>query len=165
MPRIIKNGAVVEDDWQLLAADVALADLPDGKIIVPLALWLAEHGALQSRAEATGIWLDGEEEPAPLTDHVSSLPLIAINFPEFKDGRGYSLARILRDRMGFTGELRAIGDVLQDQLFYLKRCGFDSFCIRADRDPEQALESLSDFRETYQAATDNPVPLFRRRAG
>ncbi|MOA67076.1 hypothetical protein D3C78_1940870 [compost metagenome] len=70
---------------------------------------------------------------------------------------------MLRDRYKFTGELRAIGDVLRDQLFYMKRCGFDAFALRADKDPVEALESLKDFSVTYQAATDEPQPLFRRR--
>ena len=72
-------------------------------------------------------------------------------------------ARLLRDRYKFKGELRAIGDVLRDQLFFMARCGFDAFAIRADKDPEDALQSLKDFSVTYQAATDEPLPLFRRR--
>ena len=72
-------------------------------------------------------------------------------------------ARLLRDRYGYTGEVRAIGDVLRDQLFFMQRCGFDAFVIREDRSAEDALQSLKDFSETYQAATDQPQPLFRRR--
>lgn len=162
MARIIKNGSVVEDDWQLQGVGVTAEELPAGRIIVPLAFWQSHREELIARG-AVGVWLDSTEEPQELAGDVDTLPLIAINFPEFKDGRGYSLARILRDRLGFQGELRAIGDVLRDQLFYMKRCGFDAFAIRPDRDPEQALASLRDFRETYQAATDNPLPLFRRR--
>ncbi len=161
MPRIIKDGAVVEDGWQVLTD--AEGTLPDGPVLVPLARWQSEREALLARGDC-GVWLQSTDEPEDLAGDLGRLPLIAIDFPEFKDGRGYSSARILRDRLGYRGELRAIGDVLRDQLFYMKRCGFTSFAIRADRDPEEALESLQDFRETYQAATDNPVPLFRRRA-
>ncbi len=160
MPRIIKDQAVVEDDWQIVDMETAL---PAGKVLVPMARWQAERAELLSRGDC-GVWLESTDEPTELASDVSALPVIAINFPEFKDGRGYSLARIVRDRLGFTGELRAIGDVLRDQLFYMKRCGFNAFAVRADRDPEAALAALQDFRETYQAATDNPTPLFRRRA-
>ena len=86
-----------------------------------------------------------------------------MNFPKFTDGRGYSSARLLRDRYSFRGEIRAIGDVLQDQLFYMKRCGIDAYALREDKDIVAALASLRDFSETYQAAVDQPQPLFRRR--
>ena len=91
------------------------------------------------------------------------IAVIAINFPKFVDGRGYSIARILRDQLGYKGELRAIGDVLHDQLFYLKRCGFDSFAISEDTAAEAALSGLTDFSNSYQCAVDQPEPLFRRR--
>jgi len=91
--------------------------------------------------------------------------VIALNFPSFTDGRHYSSARLLRERYGYKGEIRAIGDVLRDQLFYMRRCGFDAFAIRADRDPVDALEGLKDFSVTYQAAADDERPLFRRRQG
>ena len=110
-----------------------------------------------------GVWLDADEEAEEIGDDVDQFQVIALNFPAFTDGRNYSPARLLRDRYGFKGELRAIGDVLRDQLFYMRRCGFDAFALRADKDPYDALESLKDFSVTYQAATDEPQPLFRRR--
>ena len=93
------------------------------------------------------------------------LALIAINFPKFTDGRGYSMASTLRTRLGYKGELRAIGDVLRDQLFYMQRLGFNAFDVRADKDIHAAGQSLGDFSETYQGAVDQPLPLFRRRSG
>jgi uncharacterized protein (DUF934 family) len=87
-----------------------------------------------------------------------------VNFPKFADGRGYSTARLLRERYGYHGEIRAIGDVLHDQLFFMKRCGFDAYAVRADKDIEAALAGFDDFSDAYQAAVDQPQPLFRRRA-
>ncbi|MCE6982636.1 DUF934 domain-containing protein, partial [Pseudomonas frederiksbergensis] len=106
---------------------------------------------------------DADEEAEEIGEVANQFQVIALNFPAFTDGRNYSNARLLRDRYKFTGELRAIGDVLRDQLFYMKRCGFDAFALRADKDPVEALQSLQDFSVTYQAATDEPQPLFRRR--
>jgi uncharacterized protein (DUF934 family) len=98
-----------------------------------------------------------------LPETSTNLPVIGINFPKFADGRGYSIARYVRERLGFNGELRAIGDVMRDQLFFLQRCGFNSYAIREDCDAEVAMAGLSDFSETYQAANDQKSPLFRRR--
>ena len=161
---VIRDGAVVADDWTLIAAtdDAAGASLPPGKLIVPLKVWLAQRDALLARA-SVGVWLDSNESPDALADVVNRLAVIAINFPKFTDGRGYSLATLLRSRYGFKGELRAIGDVLRDSLFYMQRVGFNAFAVRADKDIRAALTALVDFSETYQGAVDRPVPLFRRR--
>jgi uncharacterized protein (DUF934 family) len=132
-------------------------------LIVTQALWLDHAHALQGRDGCLGVWLDADEEAEEIGEDANQLQVIALNFPAFTDGRSYSNARLLRDRYGFKGELRAIGDVLRDQLFYMRRCGFDAFALRADKDPYEALESLKDFSVTYQAATDEPLPLFRRR--
>ena len=118
---------------------------------------------LTARREPVGVWLDGSDDVSVLADAIATIPLIAINFPKFTDGRGYSAASLLRTRYGFKGELRAIGDVLRDQLFYLQRVGFNAFAVRADKDIADALNALKDFSETYQASTIDPIPLFRRR--
>ena len=123
---------------------------------MPLHLWEARREELLARREPLGIWLDSSEHPEALADALAHLQLVAINFPVFSDGRGYSCARLLREKYGFTGELRAIGDVLRDQLFLMRRCGFDSFEIRADRDAADALAGLGDFTHVYQCATVDP---------
>ena len=87
-----------------------------------------------------------------------------MNFPKFSDGRGYSIGRLLRERFGYVNELRAIGDVLLDQLQFMKRCGFDAYVLRADKDINKAARCLNFFSQGYQAATDTDMPLFRRRA-
>jgi uncharacterized protein (DUF934 family) len=165
MPELIIDGKIQQDDWHYLARTESpdCQQIPDGKVMVPLSTWLAQSEQLTLRpATETGIWLDSDEEPEDL-GNPDRYTVIAINFPKFADGRGYSIARLLRERFSFTGELRAMGDVLMDQLFYMKRCGFNSFALRADRSAKQALAGLSAFTEVYQAATDEPLPLFRRR--
>ena len=163
MPQLIKDGAIVEDHWTLLRDAVALSDVPGGvSAIVPLALWRIEHDALAARGNIAA-WLKPDDDPEALARDVASLPLIAVDFPKFSDGRGYSIARLLRQRSGFMGELRAIGDVLRDQLYYLRQCGFNAFAVRTDRDLQDALKGLRDFSDNYQATVERPVPLFRRR--
>ena len=161
MPKLIKDQQIIEDNWQVIDADFE-GELSDQNSIVPLSYWLENKATLASKSNI-GVWLDSHEEPSVLAEDANSLPVIAINFPKFADGRGYSYARLLRERFNFEGEIRAIGDVLQDQLFYMKRCGFNAFSVREDRDIEQALNGLSDFSNSYQAGCDNPIPQFRRR--
>ncbi|MEE1865909.1 MULTISPECIES: DUF934 domain-containing protein [Pseudomonas] len=164
MQRIIKNNEIVDETWHLLPKDANFDELTNcDDYIVPLQLWRDHGHALKARDGGLGVWLDADEEAEEIGEFVGNFQVIALNFPAFTDGRNYSNARLLRDRYKFTGELRAIGDVLRDQLFYMKRCGFDAFALRADKDPVEALESLKDFSVTYQASTDEPQPLFRRR--
>ena len=171
MAKLIRNGRIVSDDWQVVAtAEGESPDsvvVPEGRVIVPLALWQARREALVARPD-TGVWLDSHEEPEMLAADIAHLPLIAVNFPKFSDGRGYSIATLLRTRYGFAGELRAIGDVLRDQFNYLARCGFDALQPREDRytdaQLEAALASLADFTEPYQASVSHTQPLFRRAA-
>jgi len=167
MRKIIKDKVIVNDDWQLLKlADGEAAEtitVPAGQYIVPLAVWLAQKSALTSRTDI-GVWLASDERAEALKDDLSALPLIAIDFPTFVDGRGYSIAYQLRTRLGYAGELRAIGDVLRDQLFYMARVGFNAFATREDRSIEDALKGLTDFSETYQTAWDQKTPLVRRAA-
>jgi len=165
MREIIKDKVVVDDDWTLLRlaegeAPESLA-VPAGKFIVPLTVWEAQRTALQKRADI-GVWIASHERPEVLKDDVAKLPVIAVDFPKFSDGRGYSIAYNLRTRLGFTGELRAIGDVLRDQMFYMQRVGFNAFATREDRSIHDALKSLYDFSEAYQTAWDQKMPLYRR---
>lgn len=168
---LIMDGKICTDHWFLLAADTLgdtqadkLAEHEGDDIIVPLSCWLEIRAQLLARTGKTGVWLQSNETPAALAADLSQLPVIALNFPVFSDGRPYSSARELRQNMGYDGELRAVGDVLRDQLFYMARCGFNAFALRDDQDPENALTALNDFSDSYQASVDRPVPLFRRRA-
>jgi uncharacterized protein (DUF934 family) len=163
MPQLIRDNAIVDDRWTLLREAASLADVPAGPAIVPLALWRAERDALRARGEI-GVWLKPDDDPELLAEDVGTLPLVAVDFPQFTDGRGYSTARLLRERHGFAGELRAIGEVLRDQLYYLRQCGFNAFAVRSDRNLEEALKGFRDFSDNYQATAARPIPLFRRRA-
>ena len=107
--------------------------------------------------------LEPGDDPARAADRLRSAARVEVNFPSFTDGRGYSIARLLRERHGYQGELRAVGDVQRDQLFYLARCGFDAFLLRDGLDAQEALSALHDFSEAYQASVERPEPLFRRR--
>lgn len=159
--KIILNGAVVDDQWTLVEADFAGDSLPEGSIIVPLSLWQQRADELSQRGDV-GVWLNSDESPQQIAADVARLDLIAINFPAFADGRGFSYARELRQTHQFSGELRAIGAFMRDQLYFLQRCGFNAFALEQG-DLQQALQSLGDFSESYQPATDQPTPLFRRR--
>jgi uncharacterized protein (DUF934 family) len=138
--------------------------LPSGPVVVSLALWRAKRYELVLRREPVGVWLQPDDDPEEIAADLARFALVAVHFPKFADGRGYSTAVLLRTRYGYKGELRAIGDVGRDQLFLLKRCGFDSFALAPHRDPEAAVGSLNDFSLRYQGSVDDPVPLFRRRA-
>jgi len=156
----------VPDPWRLLrsAEEGNPPSSLDGDIIVPLALWQAEREALLARTTGRlGLWLDGDEDPADVAADIEYFDVIAVNFPQFTDGRGYSIGRLLRERHGYSGELRAIGDIQRDQLFYLSRCGFNAFALRDGEDVATALTAFSDFSEAYQASVERPLPLFRRR--
>lgn len=164
MQRIIKNGALVDETWHLLPLESTLDSISNSDdLIVPLQLWLDNKHALKARDGQTGVWLQSSEEIETLVDDLADLPLIALDFPVFTDGRHFSSARLLRERFGYQGEVRAIGDVLRDQLFFMQRCGFDAFAVRADCDAEDALLGLQDFSVTYQTSVEQPQPLFRRR--
>lgn len=162
---IIKNKAIVADDWVVVRLNdqesAENVNVAAGKVIVPLQVWLKQRDVLRQRAEI-GVWLASDERPEVLKDDINRFSVIAVDFPKFSDGRGYSIAYNLRARLGYTGELRAIGDVLRDQLFYMQRVGFDAFAPRPDRKIEDALKGLSDFSEVYQTSFDRKQPLFRR---
>lgn len=163
--KIIKNKTVVEDSWSVLRLNegdtVEGVDVPSGQIIVPLKVWLVQRAALQQRADI-GVWFASDERAEALRDDVAKFSVIAVDFSKFADGRGYSIAYHLRNRLNYRAELRAIGDVLRDQLFYMQRMGFDAFAVRADKDIQDALQGLNDFSLSYQASADNAQPLYLR---
>jgi len=166
MAALIKKKRVAADSWRRLerAADGSLPPVPqEGDVIVPLALWLERRADLLARPGRVGVWIDSNEGPEVLAGDVGRLELIAVNFPKYQDGRGYSIARLLRERYGYRGELRAIGEVARDHLYYMSRCGFDAFALREGEDVDEALSAFSDFSERYQSSVEEPVPLFRRR--
>jgi uncharacterized protein (DUF934 family) len=161
MAKLIRNRRVADDSWQLLKTGDPVPE--DGDVIVPLALWRERGDALQARHGRTGVWLDSGDDPEALAEDVARLPIIAVNFRSFGDGRSFSSARLLRERYGYKGELRAVGQVIRDWLFFMERCGIDSFLLRDGEDPQDALQAFNDFPDAYQASVIEPLPLFRRR--
>ncbi|MBC7686358.1 MAG: DUF934 domain-containing protein [Bdellovibrionales bacterium] len=167
-PHIIKGRDVVANDWSVLRLDEGQTPesvpVPEGKVIVPLAVWQSQRETLAARAQlgVLGVWIGSDERPEVLKGELDKFAVVAVDFPKFTDGRGYSIAYNLRARLAYKGELRAIGDVLRDQLFQMHRCGFDAFATRQDRSINDALKGLTDFSEVYQASVDEKAPLYRR---
>jgi uncharacterized protein (DUF934 family) len=123
-----------------------------------------EQGSAQGQ-QGEVVRLEPTDDPASVADRFERIARIEVNFPKFGDGRGYSIGRLLRERYGYKGELRAVGWVVRDHLLYMENCGFDAFLLREGEDPAEALTGFNDFSESYQASVTKPLPLFRRRSG
>ena len=139
-----------------------------GKIILPLSVYLKNRDALQDRAKnnEVALWIATHETLDPLISSekdINAFPLIAVFVERFQDGRIFTLGNLLRTRHQFKNTLRAFGDVLQDQLFYLKRSGFDSYLIKEGKDPNEALKALQSFSDPYQGAVDIKEPVWKRK--
>jgi uncharacterized protein (DUF934 family) len=169
MAQLLTTQGIQPDTWQTLAADLdqpaeTLA-LPAGDAIYPLAIWQARKTEIIARGHRIGLLLQPDEAVEDITGDLVHFSLIAINFPKLVDGRGYSTASLLRQRHGYQGELRAVGDVQHDQLFFLRRVGFDSYALPDGKDAAHALAAgFTPFSDVYQAATAQPLPYVRRRA-
>ena len=164
MPTLIKSGAIAADTYTRVDAVDGSLTLPAGDVLVGLDTLLAHRAQVLAHAGCKGVQLKPDQFAEQIADLVAKLDLVAVEFPAFADGRGYSTAYLLRTRFGYTGELRAVGDVFKDTLFYQARVGFNAFAIRDDKDAEVALRGLEDFSEVYHASADQPRPLFLRRA-
>jgi len=162
MATLIKRRKPAADSWQRLDRDIRrwvspgedgfVPDFPRGAdLIVPLALWRLRRDDLLHHTGGVGVWLDAGDDPEAIAPDLHRLDLVAIDFPKFSDGRGFSTARLLRERHGFEGELRAIGDVGRDQLAFLESCGFDAFQLRDGVDVRRALASFDEVSVEYQA--------------
>ena len=125
--------------------------------------FLIKDGRVTQSSPPPDLVLEPTDDPALVVGSLAAARVIAVNFPRFGDGRGYSIARLLRERYGYRRELRAVGEVARDQLFAMAQCGFDSFQLREGEDPREALAAFKDFSEVYQATAAQPQPLFRRR--
>lgn len=158
---LIRHGALEFDESRVFAVDAI--DAPDRSLppdepdwIVPFSTWTASSETLKARVHPVGLLVGPADDPWALladgADHLdaSGLSFIAVDFPSFTDGRGYSHAQALRNHLGYTGELRAVGDVLIDTVFYMARCGFDSFAVKPGHDPQRALQALHSFSHRYQ---------------
>ncbi len=169
MPQLIKHRAVAVDSWTTL--DIAEGEtpetvaLPAGDVIFPLAVWQARKAEIISCHKRIGLLLQPDERVEDVAADLEYFVVIAVAFPKFVDGRGYSTASLLRQRYQYQGELRAVGDVLHDQLFFMQRVGFDSYALKDDKNTLYAIEAgFSPFSDAYQTSTTEPQPYFRRRA-
>lgn len=158
--QIIKNHEIIEDSWQLLGMDEPLVE---GDIIVPFERWQAERAQLLAHSGLIGVNIDGGQLLSELVNDLSHFSIVALNFKVFGDGRAYSYAHLLRERHHYTGELRAVGDVLHDQLGYMMRCGIDSFMMQEGQNLEESLTAFNEFSAHYQTAADRAEPIYRQR--
>jgi uncharacterized protein (DUF934 family) len=161
--RVVKDNKVIEDSWLHLVDITSVESLAEGDVILALAFWKDHQAELLGRSGQLGVCVGGDDDIDDIVEDLTDFSLIAIEFPTFRDGRGYSLARILRDHHNYQGDIRAIGDVLRDQLFFMQRCGFSSFQVREDRDMDVDLSGFSDFSITYQSAADGALPVYKIR--
>jgi uncharacterized protein (DUF934 family) len=162
MANLIKDRQLVANDpWQRVADDETITDFS----IISLTRWQENQNELKPLAQAgkLAVHLESSETADLLGNDAQHFALITIDFPKFADGRGYSAARLLRERHGYEGELRSVGDVLIDQLFFMQRCGFTSFALREDQDLDDAIAAFNTFSVCYQNDVNDPRPLYRRR--
>ncbi|MDH3977499.1 MAG: DUF934 domain-containing protein [Gammaproteobacteria bacterium] len=158
---LIKDRLEISDPFTKISADDAIPD--SGALLVSLSVWQDHWEQLIRRQEPVGVQLASDEHPDVIADDVDQLALIALEFPTFRDGRAYSYARLIRERYGFTGELRAVGDVLPDQLHYMERVGFNAFELAGNRGVEDYLRADKDFSVWYQSSTDDRASALRLR--
>lgn len=161
--QVIKHRQIVTDDWRRLTDLKPDDELPPGNVIIPFAFWQANRDKLIGRGGKYAVCINGGHEIEVVAGDLEHFALIALEFPNFRDGRCYSHARLLRERYGYQGELRAVGDVLRDQLLFMERCGIDSYEVRADKNIEDALQAFTEFSVKYQTAADQAVPIYKLR--
>jgi uncharacterized protein (DUF934 family) len=149
---LIKDGRVVEDTWLRLEDDAQPE--PGTAVIVSLERWQAERETLAGRNAPLGLWLKSDQSPAGVAEDLGHFDLVALEFPKFNDGRAFSYGRLLRERYGFTGEVRAVGEILQDQLLFMHRCGFDAFAVAADDALDRWAAAIGEISVWYQPMAD-----------
>jgi len=160
---LLKDGQVVADSWTTLAEDAEAA--PEGDVIVTLEQWQAGKERLRGHNGRLGLRLKSDQSPAQLADDLHHFALVALEFPRFGDGRAYSYARLLRERYSFSGEVRAVGNVLRDQLVFMLRCGFDAFEVSNDNAVEAWREALAEFSAWYQPTGNSRTSIGALRRG
>ena len=161
MAQLIKNRAVAVDTWKTLklaeGETPETVALPEGDVIFPLAVWQARKAEIVSCHKRIGLLIEPDERVEDIVADLEYFIVIAVDFPKFVDGRGYSTASLLRQRYHYQGELRAVGDVLHDQLFFMQRVGFDSYALKDGKNLTYAIEAgFSPFGNAYQGATSQP---------
>ena len=161
MTKLIKSGAYAQDTYARVADD---APLPEGPVLVSLARFRRERDALLARNTQVGVQLQASENPETLGADINHFAVIALEFPKFRDGRAFSWARMLRTRLGFTGEIRAVGDFLFDQVNYQKRVGFDAWEVPDHFTIEMFNRALTEMTNVYQPSADGKKTIRELRA-
>lgn len=162
MQKLSKDGGVQPFDYQFCLADTQAETLNSGAWLLPVTRYAT---VCASGAQGPfGLVIEPSDDIDHLAEHLASASLVAINFPAFADGRGFSIARRVKETLNYSGDVIAVGEFMQDQLHYLMRCGFDGFIVDDNADIESMALSLNDFSDGYQASADRPTPLFRRRS-
>ena len=159
---LLKDGKVVEDAWRRIEQDAE--PVGESFVLHSLEQWQDVRDRLGDSNEPVGLWLRSDQSPHDVASDISRFSVIAVEFPKFTDGRPYSTARLLRERYGFTGELRAVGQVLRDQLSFMARCGFDAFAIPDAADADAWGKAFGEFSRWYQATGDGLPALARLRS-
>lgn len=162
---VLRNGVPQPNDWVRVADDQPLPE--NDKAIVSLERWQAERETLRQRNAAIGVSLKSDQSPLLIAEDLDRLSLVALEFPKFTDGRAFSYARVLRDKLGFTGEIRAFGQVLRDQYVFMLRCGIDTIEPPDGKRIEGYAEALKEFTVFYQPTNDGratPLQLRHRKA-
>jgi uncharacterized protein (DUF934 family) len=163
MGKYIKDRKPAVDEWTPFTGLEDVESLPTGDIYVPLEEWVNARDKLFGRNSRLGVALKNTDDVTLIQDDLESLDLIVLEFPKMADGRAFTQARLLRERLGFKGEIRATGDVLHDQLFYMQRCGFNAFELRDGQDVTGSLKAFTEMNVTYQPAADEEFPIWRRQ--
>jgi uncharacterized protein (DUF934 family) len=158
---LIKDGQIAQDAWRTLADDESV--IGNGPIVISFERWRDAREALKRHNGPLGIRMKSDQPPALIAEDIERFDLIALEFPTLQDGRAFSYARLLRERLGFKGDIRAVGDVYKDQLYFMQRCGFSSFELPAGRDPQDAMDALESFSVVYAPAADGATPAYLRR--
>ena len=172
---LLKDGRIADDPWSDLPetpepasdADAGAPDTPflDVDLIVTLDQWRGQRETLLRRNGRLGLRLASDQPPEEIASDLEHFDLIALEFPKFNDGRAYSYARLLRERHGFKGELRAVGNVLRDQLFFMLRCGFDSFAVADEKTAAAWKDAIEEIQVWYQPTADGRAPSGALGAG
>ena len=165
MTAILRDGAIAADDWVVIEDDRTEPASAGGKVIVTLARWRAEREALLAAHSAVGVLVPNTADIEVVYPEIADRALIALQFPTFTDGRALSQAVVLRKRLRYRGELRALGDIIRDLVFWLGRCGFDCIVPRKDQNLEGCVAALDEIKVAYQAAADEHTPVWVRRRG
>ena len=158
---VLKGGVISPDTWLNVATDDTLPK--EGAIIVGLGRWLAERDELLKRNTALGVRIEPGDDLTKIRDDIARFDVIAVVFPRFRDGRGFSIGRLLRERYGFKGELRALGDILRDQFLFLHRCGYDAIEVKENMPLDEWHTAMNEFSVWYQPTADGRQSVLRRR--